>query len=236
MRFAVRCALRSFALLAAIMTVNASFAADDDFKPLFNGKDFSGWRKYMFSKDNPKPDLEGNWKIVDGVIQCAGGLNGYFITEKDYENYVLKLKWKYPANITEKVKRPNSGVLVHTASYDWIWPLSIEIQLANQQAGDIYLMQDKEKKYPKLEVDASRKDPKSERHFFKMGAKDKSFEKPLGEWNEYEITCKGGDITIKVNGQLANEAKNGSLKKGKIAFQSEGAEIHFKDIVIKELK
>ena len=33
-----------------------------------------------------------------------------------------------------------------------------------------------------------------------------------------------------------NEGKNCSFKKGRIALQSEGTEIHFKDIVIKSLK
>ena len=40
---------------------------------------------------------------------------------------------------------------------------------------------------------------------------------------------------VVVNGKKVNEGKNGQLKKGRIALQSEGAEIHFKDIRIKSL-
>ena len=47
---------------------------------------------------------------------------------------------------------------------------------------------------------------------------------------------QGGDITLAVNGVKVNEGKNGNLKKGRIALQSEGTEIHFKDVVIKSLK
>ena len=45
-----------------------------------------------------------------------------------------------------------------------------------------------------------------------------------------------GDVTLVVNGVKVNEGKTGNLTKGRIALQSEGAEIHFKDVVIKSLK
>jgi hypothetical protein len=61
-------------------------------------------------------------------------------------------------------------------------------------------------------------------------------EKKLGEWNEMEVTCRAGDITLAVNGVKVNEGKNGNLTKGRVALQSEGAEVHFKDVVIKSLK
>ena len=31
-------------------------------------------------------------------------------------------------------------------------------------------------------------------------------EKPLGEWNQMEITCQGDEITVRVNGVLVNHA------------------------------
>ena len=83
---------------------------------------------------------------------------------------------------------------------------------------------------------ASRHDPKQPRRFIRIGGVEKSYEKPLGEWNQYEITCRGGAITVRVNGVLANETKDGSLKKGRIGFQAEGVEIEFKDIEIQKLK
>ena len=39
-----------------------------------------------------------------------------------------------------------------------------------------------------------------------------------------------------MNGKKVNEGKNGNLKKGRIALQSEGAEVHFKDVEIKLMK
>lgn len=202
-------------------------AANDEFIPLFDGKSFEGWYFTVRpNKDGTKPDPKLTWSIVDGYIRCTGKPNGCMVTQKEFADYVLKLKWRFPAGS----KGGNSGVLLHVQN-DEIWPTSVEAQLQSGRAGDFWLI------YPpkvKLEVDPKRQDPREARHYFRIET-DKPIEKPFGEWNEYEITCKGGDITLIINGIKVNEGKNGNLTKGKIALQSEGAEIHFKDIAIKLL-
>ena len=85
----------------------------------------------------------------------------------------------------------------------------------------------------KLTVDPKRQDPKVARHYFRM--KD-GVEKKLGEWNQYEITCKGDTIKLVINGQLVNEGTGAELKRGKILLQSEGAEIFFRNVELKSLK
>ena len=54
--------------------------------------------------------------------------------------------------------------------------------------------------------------------------------KPVGEWNRYRITCKDGTVKLEVNGQLVNEGRHAEKTKGKILLQSEGAEVHFRNI------
>ena len=58
-------------------------------------------------------------------------------------------------------------------------------------------------------------------------------EKPLGEWNKMEITCRGDEVTVKVNGELVNHATKLSQSKGAIALQSEGTPIEFRDIKLR---
>lgn len=50
-------------------------------------------------------------------------------------------------------------------------------------------------------------------------------EKPFGEWNTIEAICDGDTVTNIVNGRVVNKATNVTPRKGRIAFQSEGAEI-----------
>jgi hypothetical protein len=61
-------------------------------------------------------------------------------------------------------------------------------------------------------------------------------ENPVGEWNRYEIEVDGGDVELRVNGKVVNRGSKADLGAGKICLQSEGVEIHFKDVEIVPIK
>jgi len=61
-------------------------------------------------------------------------------------------------------------------------------------------------------------------------------EMPLGKWNKMEITCRGDEVTVKVNGKPVNHAKKLSQSKGAIALQSEGTPIEFRNIKLRRLE
>jgi 3-keto-disaccharide hydrolase len=61
-------------------------------------------------------------------------------------------------------------------------------------------------------------------------------EKPHGQWNVVELLSDGDHITYWVNGKLVNEGTDASVTRGKILFQSEGAEVSFRNIEIHSLK
>jgi hypothetical protein len=61
-------------------------------------------------------------------------------------------------------------------------------------------------------------------------------ESPDGQWTKVEVICDGDKITNIVNGKVVNEGTKSSLTRGKIIFQSEGAEIYFRKIAVKPLK
>jgi hypothetical protein len=224
----------SLLLLALVLFVSPGTAADDKFTPLFNGTDTTGWTFTLRppkEKPDAKPDPKDTWSVKDGVLVCTGQPNGYIATAAEYSNYTLRLKWRYPAGTA----KPNSGVLLHCASEDRVWPTCLEAQLKAGFAGDIWLNPDADGKLPSIQHDRPDKADRSKRHFLRLEPKA-GFEKPLGEWNEYEIVCSGGDLKLKVNGELANEAKGGSLVKGRIALQSEGSAVEFKEIEIQLAK
>jgi hypothetical protein len=59
--------------------------------------------------------------------------------------------------------------------------------------------------------------------------------KPVGEWNTYEVISKDGELTTLINGEKVSEGSS-ALKEGPIGWQSEGVEIHFRNIRIKPEK
>jgi len=228
--------MRSVSCIAGILIAFPLVAADDGFVPLFNGKDETGWTFALRPpKDKPeeKPDPKKTWTVEDGILKCTGKPNGYIATEKEYGNYELKLQWRYPKGSTGG----NGGILFHVQKDDRVWPHCIEAQLASNKAGDVWLHADEKKVLPSIEIDPKRKDEanKEGRHYFRVD-RDKPIEKEIGEWNECEIGCKDGDIKIAVNGKPANDAVNCSLKKGRIALQSEGSPIEFREIRLRVAK
>jgi len=206
----------------------SSARAEEEAKPfkLFNGTDLSGWKTFIDPRDKGKTKAEDVWSVEKGVIVCKGKPFGYIITEKEYGDYVLELEWRWAPGS----KGGNSGVLCHVTGKDKIWPHSWEAQLWSGYAGDIWLVDGF-----KMDVDEKRKDPKNARHYFRMKTKD-PVEKEIGQWNKYRITCKGDAVKLEVNGVLVNEGKGAENSKGKILLQSEGAEVHFRNITLTPLK
>ena len=172
-----------------------------------------------------RADPKKVFTVRDNILVCEGTPLGYLITDKEYENYVLRLQWRWGEKVHNKVR--NSGVFVHVVGPDKIWPKAVEAQLMADHAGDFWLVDNFN-----LKVDAKRQDPKVARHYYRM--RDR-VEKAVGEWNRYEITCNGDSIRLVINGQLVNEGVEAELVRGRILLQSEGAEIHFKDVALKQL-
>jgi hypothetical protein len=59
--------------------------------------------------------------------------------------------------------------------------------------------------------------------------------KGRGEWNTYDVVAVDGLIKLSVNGKFVNGIRNSSRRKGYLCLESEGAEIHFRNIRILEL-
>ncbi len=197
---------RSMVCLAVVVCVGAQVVmAEDAIAPkeeivLFNGKDFTGWEFCVRGKN----EAGDTFKVEDGIIKCSGKPAGYMRTAKSYKDYKLTIEWRFT------VKKGNSGVLVHTSKPDKVWPKSIECQGMFNNQGDFFVIGGTEFKEHK---------GKKGRRVAKNGP---SNEKPLGEWNTYEIICKGDSVLPHVNGKLMNTATECSVTEGMICIQSEG--------------
>jgi hypothetical protein len=63
-----------------------------------------------------------------------------------------------------------------------------------------------------------------------------SNEKPVGEWNMMEVTCKSNTIEVVVNGVLQNKGTGISVTGGHICLQSEGKDIEFRNVYLTKFK
>ena len=70
------------------------------------------------------------------------------------------------------------------------------------------------------------------------GSRSKSLEnrcKGVGQWNKYVVVAVDGCVKLSVNGKFVNGIRNASTKKGYICLESEGREVHFRNLRIMEL-
>ena len=186
---------------------------------LWNGKDFTGWK--LFLRD-PAADVMKTWSVTNGLLRCTGKPSGYMRTETPYADYHLHVEWRWPE------KAGNNGVLVHMSGEDKVWPKSLECQLHSGNAGDFWVIGG-------LEFAEHAKGGSRVKGRRTIKLKDSS-EKPLGQWNTYDIICKDDWIVVLVNGVLQNVGTKCSDKSGKICFQSEGAVIEYRNIYIEPLE
>lgn len=209
---------KSMVLLATAVLATSGCASRTH---LFNGKDFTGWKLFIPDKN---VDVHDVWSVKDGVVHCKGKPNGYMRTEADYCDYKLHLEWRWAEKPT------NSGVLLHARGADKVWPKCVEAQLKSGNAGDFVLIGG-----TGVTVDGKRIQDVS-KPWLISAKKRQSSEKPPGQWNSYDIVCRGDTITLTVNGMLQNEGTNASESSGKICLQSEGSPIEFRNIYIESLK
>jgi len=215
------------ALAATAVLALAMLAAAAEPVQLFNGRDLTGWSPYLWDNEAKKEDTatppSAVWSVEDGVLICKGEPSGYIRTNDEFENYRLSLEWRWPAG----TGGGNNGVLVHTTTPNALnkWPKSIEVQLYKDNAGDFW------------EIGTTVGVPNEEtrqdgrRH---INLTDGS-EKPIGEWNKMEILCQGEEIKVWVNGDFVNHATSSSDTRGAIALQSEGAVIHYRNVILTPL-
>jgi hypothetical protein len=155
------------------------------------------------------------WKIEGEVLRGSGVPTGYIRTIEDYGDFVLSLEWRWPG------KPGNGGVLLRVLGADRVWPRSVEVELLSGSAGDFWLMEGAPLATPPGHLDAVAANHRPRR---------RAAERPVGEWNHLEVTMRGDRVAVKVNGTVVNEGTSAEELAGKIALQSEGAPIEFRNI------
>jgi hypothetical protein len=239
---------------AALLAVSLAWAANDDasdgFVPLFNDKDLSGWKV-------PEGD-GGHWKVVDGVIDYDAGSDAKgdknLWSDREYGDFVLRLDWRlkeapfinksipyilpdgtHAKDIRGKPLRfalpdADSGVFLRgNGDYQvniWCWPIG---------SGEMFTV---------------RTDPGTAPGLRAAATPTHQADRPVGEWNHFEITVKEKTVKVVLNGTtvIPGATIPDLPEKGRIAFQHHGSKdkqgewvgppslVQFKNIAIKELK
>ena len=198
------------------------------FRDMFNGKDLTGWVNVNTDEDT--------WSVRDGILVCKGRPIGVMRSDKQYENFVLHIEWRHmepggnsgvfawsDAKPGEKNRLPN-GVEVQMLDPEWV-------NLHKRPNGELPPVA-----YVHGElfgVGGVQITPDNPR-----GPRSSSIENRVlgtGQWNTYTVVAVDGTIKLSVNGKFVNGISRSTQKKGYLCLESEGAEIHFRNIKIMEL-
>ncbi|MBD1362382.1 DUF1080 domain-containing protein [Mucilaginibacter sp. ZT4R22] len=197
------------------------------------------------------------------VLHISGQMYGGLSTKQEFENYHLKVEFKWGDNKYEprlKDKRDN-GIIYHAtgphAQFWNVWMRGHEFQVQEGDMGDYYSLSgvgmdintaikpNPEKKEwiydpagPLVQFTSDRTPASTCLH---RG----NYEKPNGEWNTLELYCYGDKSIHVVNGHVVMALQNSRLSpkegtetgfsKGKIQIQSEAAEAYYRNITITRL-
>jgi hypothetical protein len=203
-------------------------AGTPEFCDLFNGEDLSGWVNVNTE--------EATWTVRDGLLVCSGHPTGVMRTEKQYENFILHIEWRHME------AGGNSGVFVWSTGSvpeGRRLPKGLEVQMLELDWVKLHKKQDgtlPPVAYVHGELFGAgglKTTPDNPR-----GSRSQSLEnrcKGKGQWNVYDVVCVDGVVKLSVNGKFVNGVSQASVKKGYLCLESEGAEIHFRNIRIMEL-
>ena len=231
-------------LVAAMFAVAAASAADlppmGDPIMLFDGKNLDNFDIYV--RDRPlNEDPNKIFTIQKGMVRSSGEEYGYIVTKEEYGDYYLRMEFKWGDETWEprKDKARDSGILYHVHGENKIWPSSIEYQFIEGGTGDILVVNG-----PSMTVKGERKSKGRFDRFGKgewkdqLGYRDPNGdpEKARGKWNVVEMISDGDHVKYWLNGKVVNEGTEATVTKGKILFQSEGAEVFFRKIELRPLK
>ena len=203
------------ALLAAFLL----FAGDKDFKPLFNGKDLSGWTLVKKSGSG--------YRVENGVLICPADGGGNLLTEEEFDNFVLRFDFKLTPG-------GNNGVGIRA-------PLAGDIAYSGME---IQILDHNHEKYK-----GQLKPSQHHGSVYDLIAAKAEALKPTGEWNTEEISADGSRIRVTLNGKLITDADLSTIKDpevlkkhpgvqrkgGRIGFLGHGSHVEFRKIQVKRL-
>lgn len=218
--------MKIFVLLALVLPLSAQEVPQ--WTSLFNGKDLTHWVDV-----NTSPDT---WQVKDGLLVCTGKPIGVMRSVKQYENFVLHIEWRHME------AGGNSGVFVWsegTVPEGKRLPKGMEVQMLELEWPKLNPKRDgspNDRRYVSGELFGANGLTATPDH--PRGSRSSSVEyrcKGKGEWNTYQVVCVDGTVKLSINGKFVNSIRDSSVKKGYLCLESEGAEIHFRNIRIMEL-
>ena len=194
---------------------------DAEFRPLFNGRDLSGWVLV-----NTPPET---WSVQDGMLICTGKPIGELRTERMYQNFILEVEWRH------MVPKGNAGIFVWAddiTSRGVPFHRGVEVQVLENAYGNTQSHTTHGDIFP---IHGASMTPVNGRGGGSRAFPTQQRAKSSPEWNHYRIEGRDGAISLAVNGEVVTRGTDAVPRKGYICLESEGGVVHYRNLRIREL-
>ena len=206
-----RAALGSALLIAVLGALPAAAQSIN----LFPNDPQEAWTRVGIPPAHPVSDIP-QWHIdaAKRTIVCDGnGGHEWLRFNHEVGNFTFQLKWRFtPVAGTPKY---NSGVFFRNNTDGSLWHQA----QTSLDGGYIFGVTPRDGKPTSFN---ERKNMTENRL------------KPPGQWNIYDIRCVADKCTLAVNGAVVSSVDVG-VEKGYVGLESEGYQIEFKDMKLKQL-
>jgi hypothetical protein len=184
-------------LIAAAAAAARPAALRDGFKPLLNGSDLAGW---VYGRGPEGPQRIGRgYQVRDGLLYCTWQDCGILYTEKEYGDFVLRFEFKLARDV-------NNGIAVRAPLEGRPWIDGMEVQVIDEDG-------------PKY------RDIKPWQHHgsvYGVFPSRTGHLRPIGEWNDEEITLRGSRVTVRLNGAIIVDGDLATVTDGKTLAEHPG--------------
>jgi len=208
----------------------------EGFVPLFNGKDFGGWKM--------NDAVSAAWSVRGSNFVTKGGVKGRGLdlwTEKSYRDLVLCVDWRL-------AKKPELKALP-TFTDDGLYARDAGGQVIRKEiphAGDSGIFLRGDGRYQvniwsqpmgSGDINEMHKDEKLPAELRRAMLPKVKADAPFGKWNRFFITLRGDRVTVVLNDQTVIEDCQlpGIAAEGPLALQYHGDELEFTNLYIREL-
>ena len=150
---------------------------------------------------------EQTWTETQEGFACSGKPKGYLYSKQPYQDFTLRLDYRFPRPETLKDEskfKGNTGFLIYVTGEHKLWPTCLEVQGKFLQMAAI---KENGGAAP-VKVDDNEQARQQAR-------------KPVGEWNSLEIQSQAGAVQVLLNGTLISKSEPDFLSAGLIGIQAE---------------
>ena len=181
------------------------------------GPKLEGWTRGTIPPGRPL-NPRSQWSIdpATGHLVCEGnGGHEWLRWDEELGDGIFHVEWRFTP--VPGKPRYNSGIYARNSADARIWH---QAQTGSGSGG--YLFGDTEVDGKLQRINLSKQHQRSR-------------VKPAGEWNTFEVACKGKDMTLWVNGAVTNQWHDCQVPKGYVGLEAEGYRIEFRNVKLKPL-